>query len=836
MAFGDFSYLFPEKNKVVAADTQGTDKGPDAPVMDEVKDDSVSTGAFPPQMPSAPPSPTKRYPAGTSVRDIFSGEIGTVAKQPKGQFKDIIFVTFGQETHPIRIDQLEAVAPLAAPLMPEIANPTEAHPAAGAAMGDIQPGETESLRPEEVAASKVEADMGEDLPERQYTEHFDEVEFEGQKYDADHVPAEPEVGIPGHVWVFNRGDEDLYLAEDGNVYDGQSGKIMGPGVLYTNGKAVDLSASKKVKAELEMWERASNYAGDDFTGYYVGLSKHRDSEVLERANFDAMLKALGGEHSSPEWEKAHPEEVAEGHEEVMAAHSGHFAVGWVETILVHKDSPKVSELKALMDKYEDYPVVDEGLFSQYETEEQNEAWTAEMNKVLSLVRESSPELAEVTWETMDPKLADLLEQTAYEKMSNSGEAYFEPEELVPEVMEEWQNTKGTREQEELEKAGQEQLPGFERKAALKKALALKAAKMKRKKAKGLSGYGKVKASVGKRWYVGHGKDKQEAFQYEGEPTETTHPQYGAVTGPFKTRRGAEYAAGYRGPIYQHVNEFEEAAKSGQGQEHGTYAALLEKVKALEKKDHASVLSLIGYVPKGWDGMVAQLEKDGIKLESPKAEYDVRAMFEKGLNTQEVGYALACQGVPVVAIKAAISAAGETPSEPAPTTDPGAGNEWAWDKDKKWYIRKIMTAAQEIVAEQKVEAKTPPNISEGLMHRLKKQYPGDLEKAYATAWSISKKMGKGKKAKLKGAQAPEVGKRYVEYEAEDGIPFEVLKLGTAEELGVEYPEAYEESKLGMSADQWADWAKTPAALVQYEGDNRPSIYSQAYIKDLHPYAG
>jgi hypothetical protein len=34
--------------------------------------------------------------------------------------------------------------------------------------------------------------------------------------------------------------------------------------------------------------------------------------------------------------------------------------------------------------------------------------------------------------------------------------------------------------------------------------------------------------------------------------------------------------------------------------------------------------------------------------------------------------------------------------------------------------------------------TPPGISEELMHKLKKEYPGDKEKAYATAWSIHNK--------------------------------------------------------------------------------------------------
>lgn len=49
---------------------------------------------------------------------------------------------------------------------------------------------------------------------------------------------------------------------------------------------------------------------------------------------------------------------------------------------------------------------------------------------------------------------------------------------------------------------------------------------------------------------------------------------------------------------------------------------------------------------------------------------------------------------------------------------------------------------------KVEAKTPPHVSEKTMHKLKKEYPGKegKKKAYATAWSIEKKLKNKKKSK------------------------------------------------------------------------------------------
>jgi hypothetical protein len=42
---------------------------------------------------------------------------------------------------------------------------------------------------------------------------------------------------------------------------------------------------------------------------------------------------------------------------------------------------------------------------------------------------------------------------------------------------------------------------------------------------------------------------------------------------------------------------------------------------------------------------------------------------------------------------------------------------------------------EVVASTEKTAVTPPGISESLMHKLKDQYPGEKDKAYATAWKI-----------------------------------------------------------------------------------------------------
>ena len=75
------------------------------------------------------------------------------------------------------------------------------------------------------------------------------------------------------------------------------------------------------KKGLQLWEAAPNYMGQDYSDYYVGPGRSRDSELVDLSNFDVALEMLGGE--------------GEG---VVVAAATHWAAGWVEQILVHKDA------------------------------------------------------------------------------------------------------------------------------------------------------------------------------------------------------------------------------------------------------------------------------------------------------------------------------------------------------------------------------------------------------------------------------------------------------------------------------------------------------------------
>lgn len=125
---------------------------------------------------------------------------------------------------------------------------------------------------------------------------------------------------------------------------------------------------------LSRWTRPSCYAGAQWPDYYrAGVGQSRDSSALERANFDAMLKALGGERNHPEL--ADPNDDGAALSLVRVVRERHWAVGWVEWIAIHESATDALEIaNRIMERFEAYPVIDEMLMSQYEDDEAQTVW------------------------------------------------------------------------------------------------------------------------------------------------------------------------------------------------------------------------------------------------------------------------------------------------------------------------------------------------------------------------------------------------------------------------------------------------------------------------------
>lgn len=131
----------------------------------------------------------------------------------------------------------------------------------------------------------------------------------------------------------------------------------------------------KTFEHLKLWERPDNYAGATWFDYYPLAGQHRDSSALGESNFRSFLAALKAEA-----ERLGCVSIEVGDEAIASftvERSSHWAVGWVETLLVHKDAPQalLEWCDEQLARLDDYAVFDEDDFSELEIEKANEVWT-----------------------------------------------------------------------------------------------------------------------------------------------------------------------------------------------------------------------------------------------------------------------------------------------------------------------------------------------------------------------------------------------------------------------------------------------------------------------------
>jgi hypothetical protein len=101
----------------------------------------------------------------------------------------------------------------------------------------------------------------------------------------------------------------------------------------------------------------SNYSGGmDKADWVVVVGQNRDSDMLTQSNFVSALEMLGGEGKN-----------------VEIARFGHWGCGWFELILVNPKSMKSLKVAYEIKKsLEDYPVLNEGDYSEREHEYRSE--------------------------------------------------------------------------------------------------------------------------------------------------------------------------------------------------------------------------------------------------------------------------------------------------------------------------------------------------------------------------------------------------------------------------------------------------------------------------------
>jgi len=111
---------------------------------------------------------------------------------------------------------------------------------------------------------------------------------------------------------------------------------------------------------LKLWEYPESYFGDTHYDWYPVCGRSRDSKVLELSNFECFEDFCN--------------ELC-GQDNVKIVHESHWAVGWVETLMIHKDSPNLDEIDDIKGKLiEDYPVLNDNHYSDMICNEVSEYW------------------------------------------------------------------------------------------------------------------------------------------------------------------------------------------------------------------------------------------------------------------------------------------------------------------------------------------------------------------------------------------------------------------------------------------------------------------------------
>ena len=133
------------------------------------------------------------------------------------------------------------------------------------------------------------------------------------------------------------------------------------------------------------WEHPDSWAGKPWHGWFVGLSRTRDSDALTRSNFECFLKALRelpevlvNDSKNAEQSYRTEREDWSAVNSVFIVHESHWACGWVDWIAIHPSNEAALKLAdEMLCSLEDYPVLDEDHFSELEADEIYDWWAME---------------------------------------------------------------------------------------------------------------------------------------------------------------------------------------------------------------------------------------------------------------------------------------------------------------------------------------------------------------------------------------------------------------------------------------------------------------------------
>jgi len=125
--------------------------------------------------------------------------------------------------------------------------------------------------------------------------------------------------------------------------------------------------------DLPVWETPDSYFGFDPVGDFVIIGRSRDSSIMENVNYDEVFDDL------QKLEQELDIESEDGEPFVYDYRANHWAVGWVETVLIKKEAPDALQARAYetLAALADYPCIDDSKYSDAQYEEMESYWERE---------------------------------------------------------------------------------------------------------------------------------------------------------------------------------------------------------------------------------------------------------------------------------------------------------------------------------------------------------------------------------------------------------------------------------------------------------------------------
>lgn len=168
---------------------------------------------------------------------------------------------------------------------------------------------------------------------------------------------------------------------------------------------------------IKPWDTPDSWVGKPWHGWYVGLARTRDSDVLTESNFEVFLAAL---RALPEVLVDDTENASQSYrtldgdwsavDSVFVVQESHWACGWLDWIAIHPSNEAALKLAdEMLCALSDYPVLDDEDLSRKEDAAVLDWWEREsLGWRIDRCRDNNESIFAARWSTPPGRVYDDL--------------------------------------------------------------------------------------------------------------------------------------------------------------------------------------------------------------------------------------------------------------------------------------------------------------------------------------------------------------------------------------------------------------------------------------------